>query len=115
MTLAKDMLFKEVCVMLNAMDNITARIDGNPNFNYMKMELRLIDGEIFIVHYDNFYWSFHQLTDEYIMQQDHKPSRDLAQLIMDNYKDVVSAIWSVENHGEGYTVEISDGFTISRH
>lgn len=101
--------------MLNAMDNITARIDGNPNFNYMKMELRLIDGVIFIVHYDTGYWSFHQLTDEYIMQQDHEPSRDLAQLIMDNYKEVVHAIWGVENHGDDYSVEISKGFTISRH
>lgn len=101
--------------MLNAMNNITARIDGNSDYDYMKLEMRLIDGEIFIVQYDTGYWTFHQLTDDYIRQLGHTPTRELAQLIQKHYKEVVQAIWGVNNHGDNYQVEIIKGFTISRH
>lgn len=101
--------------MLNAMNNITARIDGNPDYDYMKLEMRLIDDEIFIVQYDTGYWTFHQLTDDYIHRQEHKPTKDLLQLIMNNYTDVKMAIYGVENHNDDYIREITKGFTISRH
>ena len=101
--------------MLNANNNITARIDGNPDYEYMKLELRLIDDEIFIVQYDTGYWTFHQLTEEYVYNQHHKPTKDLAQLILNNYGDVKMAIYAVENHDDNYTREIIKGFTISRH
>lgn len=102
--------------MLNASNNYTARIDGNPDYDYMKLELRLIDDEIFIVQYDTGYWTFHQLTDDYIYnQQHHKPTKDLLQLIIDNYNKVKMAIYAVKNNGDNYTTEISKGFTISRH
>lgn len=101
--------------MLNASNNYTARIDGNPDYEYMKLEIRLIDEEIFIVHYDTGYWVFHQLTDDYIHQLGDHPTRPLAMLIWENYQKVVQAIWNVNNHGDNYMEEISKGFTISRH
>jgi hypothetical protein len=97
---------------------MTIRIDGNPDYEYAKTTLTLIDGVLYVVE-TNFggRLSFHLLNDgyiayAYIQYSDNLPK--LLELIKANYYDIVIAMkFIAKNGGIVKDVGYIKGLTVS--
>ena len=83
-------------------ESYVVRIDGNPNYHYMKETIKIINNSIFIVDTTTTGLSYHLLLNEYINEKKSEPLKDLLALILNNGIEVIKAVEKLEKEEDSW-------------